>query len=250
MATKIKTSETTTIKRSQINLNPINPKRHTAESIQLQKRNIKKVGYLGGIVWNRTTGNLIDGHRRVYALDLLNEYPATNSDYELKVEAVELDEKTEKVQLTYMATGNTKPDIDLIAEYIRDIDEGNLGDLGLSDSELNDILAIADEDSHIDDYSDFLQPYEQEDETEETAAPTPSSEPTATDSGTTAPIADGHIYDVKRQIQDKLEENDDYANAYTILSFDSRENKVAFFELLGQKPTRFVKGEDVLRLFE
>lgn len=241
---KIKTSETTIVKRSQINLNPINPKRHTAESIQLQKRNIRKVGYLGGIVWNKTTGNLIDGHRRVYALDLLNEYPDKNPDYELKVEAVELDEKAEKVQLTYMATGNTKYDIDLIADYIRDIDESNFGDLGLSDGELSDILASADDSANVEDFSDFLMDDEQQDET-------PTTEPTPTTSGTTASgKADGHIYDVKRQIQDKLEQSDDFANAYTLLSFDNRENKIAFFELLGMKPQRIVKGEDVLRLFE
>lgn len=241
---KIKTSETTIVKRSQINLNPINPKRHTAESIQLQKRNIRKVGYLGGIVWNRTTGNLIDGHRRVYALDLLNEYPDKTTDYDLKVEAVELDEKAEKVQLTYMATGNTKYDIDLIADYIRDIDESNFGDLGLSDGELSDILASADDSANVEDFSDFLMDDEQQDET-------PTTEPTPTTSGTTASgQADGHIYDVKRQIQDKLEQSDDFANAYTLLSFDNRDNKIAFFELLGMKPQRIVKGEDVLRLFE
>ena len=241
---KIKTSETTIVKRSQINLNPINPKRHTAESIQLQKRNIRKVGYLGGIVWNKTTGNLIDGHRRVYALDLLNEYPDKNPDYELKVEAVELDEKAEKVQLTYMATGNTKYDIDLIADYIRDIDESNFGDLGLSDGELSDILASADDSANVEDFSDFLMDDEQQDET-------PTTEPIPTTSGTTARgQADGHIYDVKRQIQDKLEQSDDFANAYTLLSFDNRDNKIAFFELLGMKPQRIVKGEDVLRLFE
>lgn len=244
----IKTSETTTIKRSQINLNPINPKRHTTESIQLQKKNIRKVGYLGGIVWNRTTGNLIDGHRRVYALDLLNEYPDKTPDYDLKVEAVELDEKTERVQLTYMATGNTKYDIDLIADYIKDIDEANYSDLGLSDGELNDILAMTDTETKIDDFSDFLANYE--------AAGIGKDENTDNPTNSTIPIeqtkgaADGHIYEAKRQIQERLEQRDDFANAYTLLSFDNRENKIAFFELLGQKPQRIVKGEDVLRLFD
>lgn len=228
---KIKTSETTIIKRSQINLNPINPKRHTNESITLQKKNIRKVGYLGGIVWNKTTSNLIDGHRRVYALDQLNEYPTKNTDYDLKVEVVELDPKTEKMQLTYMATGNTKYDIDLIADYIKGIDEANYSDLGLSDSELNDILAITDTTDNIPTYDDFLNQTNQKTHQPENET-----------------IRDGHIYEAKKQIAERLEQNDDFANAFTILSFDSRENKIAFFELLGLKPQRIVKGEDVLRL--
>ena len=65
----MKQSEIKIINRSQINLNPINPKRHTDEQIKQQKKNLKKVGFLGGIVWNKNTGNLVDGHRRIQALD-------------------------------------------------------------------------------------------------------------------------------------------------------------------------------------
>ncbi|MBR3566868.1 MAG: ParB N-terminal domain-containing protein [Bacteroidales bacterium] len=245
---KFKTSDTITIKRSQINLNPINPKRHSEASIKLQAKNIRKVGLLGGIVWNRTTGNLVDGHRRVYALDAINGYPDKCEDYDLKVEAVELDADTEKVQLTYMATGNTKYDIDLIADYIKDIDEANFADLGLSDAELNDILSATDTDTKIDDYSDFLAPFAQMDEPEpdtdnSTNSTIPIEQPTKG-------AADGHIYEAKRQIQERLEEKDDFCNAFVMLSFDNRENKIAFFELLGQKPQRIIKGEEVLRLFD
>ena len=90
----IKTSETSVIKRSQINLNPLNPKRHTEEAIKLQKKNMQKIGFLGGIVWNRLTGNLIDGHRRVYAMDLIYKYDGSKeTDYDIKVELCELDNK-------------------------------------------------------------------------------------------------------------------------------------------------------------
>ena len=47
---ELKQSETRVIKRSQINLNPINPKRHSDERIKLKKKNLQKVGFLGGIV--------------------------------------------------------------------------------------------------------------------------------------------------------------------------------------------------------
>ena len=53
---ELKQSETRIIKRSKINLNPINPKRHSDERVKLQKKNLQKVGFLGGIVWNGEIG--------------------------------------------------------------------------------------------------------------------------------------------------------------------------------------------------
>ena len=138
----MKESKTQIISRSQINLNPCNPKRHTEEAINIQKRNFQNVVYMCGIVWNSQSGNLIDGHRRIFALDLMNGYNVEN-DYEVKVEVISLDDKTEKEQLTYMAIGNTKADIDLIADYAQDID---LTHMGLNDQELKDILSLTDKD--------------------------------------------------------------------------------------------------------
>ena len=124
MAKKIiKQSETVEIQRSQINLNPYNPKRHSDKKVSEQKKNLQRVGFLGGIVWNRISGNLIDGHRRIKAMDAHYQYDGTpETDYPVKVEAVELDEKQELEQLTYMALGNTKADYQLVAEYLPSID--------------------------------------------------------------------------------------------------------------------------------
>ena len=93
---ELKQSETRVIKRFQINLNPINPKRHSDEKVKLQKKNLQKVGFLGGIVWNEKSGNLIDGHRRIKAMDLYYKYDGTPStDYDVKVEVVNLDDKVD-----------------------------------------------------------------------------------------------------------------------------------------------------------
>ena len=148
-------SETKIINRSQINLNPINPKRHTDEQIKQQKKNLKKVGFLGGIVWNKNTGNLVDGHRRIQALDLINKYDGTN-DYQIKVEMVNFDEKTEKEQLTYMAVGNSKADYNLIAQYVDTIDYENVG---LSEDEYNEILNLKiDDNEQIESWEDAFLP--------------------------------------------------------------------------------------------
>lgn len=118
---KIKSSEKREISRGLIKLNPYNPKHHSDEAVKLQARNIRANGYLGGIVWNEETGNLLDGHRRVMALDLIHKYDGTN-DYTLMVEVVHFDEKTELEQLTYMATGNTKADFEMVQKYFDRID--------------------------------------------------------------------------------------------------------------------------------
>ena len=109
-----------------MSLNPYNPKKHSDKQVDGQRKNIKAFGYLGGIVWNQRTGNLIDGHRRVKALDLLNKYDGTN-DYPVKVEVVDFDEKAEKEQMTYMALGSTRPDYQMIANYLPDIDANLAG---------------------------------------------------------------------------------------------------------------------------
>lgn len=119
-------SVTREISRSQIKLNPYNPKKHTDEQVKQQVKNIKRNGYLGGIVWNEASGNLIDGHRRIQALDIINKYDGTN-DYTVKVEVVRFDDKTEKEQMTYMAIGNSKADYNLVAQYYDQIDTSLIG---------------------------------------------------------------------------------------------------------------------------
>lgn len=124
-----KGSETKVIRRSQINLNPCNPKHHTDAEIKQQKANIRKVGLLGGIQWNETTGNLIDGHKRVMSCDLIQGYDGTpETDYDIKVEAVDFDDKTEKEQMVFQARATTnRIDYNVVASFIDDIDFKSAG---------------------------------------------------------------------------------------------------------------------------
>lgn len=235
---ELKQSETRVIKRSQINFNPINPKRHSDEKVKLQKKNLQKIGFLGGIVWNEKSGNLIDGHRRIKAMDWHYKYDGTsNTDYDVKVEVVNLDDKAEKEQLTYMAVGNTKPDIDLIAGYISDID---YTDVGLDVGELNDILSINTSiPSLSDSLDDLLSP--------------------ATFDEIETPVMDEKTYEekkehmkaVKQQVRENAIERQQNEEAYITLSFSSFEAKSDFCDLLECGiEDKFVKGEDVLRLIK
>ena len=231
----IKTSETSVIKRSQINLNPLNPKRHTEEAIKLQKKNMQKIGFLGGIVWNRITGNLIDGHRRVYAMDLLYRYDGSKeADYDIKVEVCELDNKTEKEQLTYMAVGNTKADYDLIAKYVNDIDIHNVG---LSNSDIKDILSFTDTD--IDALTDSIDGLILPSIEEEKTIPAEK----------TAEEKKQHVKDVKEQVREIAEKRQADEEAYIMLSFTNAENKQSFCDLLGiDVSEKFMKGEKLLEM--
>lgn len=229
---ELKQSETITINRSQINLNPYNPKRHTDKEIKNQLANLKKVGFNGGIKWNKVTGNLIDGHRRIKAMDIYYKYDGTpETDYQVKVEAVAFDIKTEKEQLTYEALGNTRADYSLVAEYINDIDYTNLG---LSDYDINElshfVVDVNDYIPQVETYEDLITSQEEEATYEEKKE---------------------HVKQMKQQVKEKAIEKQKNEDAFITLSFSTYEAKSAFCEIIGIDPDeRFAKGEAVLNMIE
>ena len=231
----LETSETRVIKRSQLHGHKLNPKRHAEERIKQQAKNLKKVGYLGGIVWNETTGNIIDGHRRIKAMDLYYGYDGTpETDYEVKVEVVHMDEAAEKQQLAYMAAGDTKADLDLLAEFANDID---LGEIGLDQSEIDDILNIANGSS--DDTEDILS---------ELVTPTKK----VPEKGTAEyEEAKARVKAGKQKTKEMTEAYRQNEAAHITLSFSNYENLVAFCDMMGVAPdVKFVKGEELLQMFE
>ena len=229
---ELKQTETITINRSQINLNPYNPKRHTDKEIKNPLANLKKVGFNGGIKWNKVTSNLIDGHRRIKAMDIYYKYNGTpETDYQVKVEAVTFDIKTEKEQLTYEALGNTRADYSLVAEYINDIDYTNLG---LSDYDINEL-------SHfVVDVNDYLPQVE----TYEDLISSQEEEPTYEEKKE-------QVKQMKQQVKEKAIEKQKNEDAFITLSFSTYEAKSAFCEIIGIDPDeRFAKGETVLNMIE
>lgn len=127
---KIKQSETVFIKRSQVNFAAYNPRKANPKVVEALKKNFKKVGFMGGIQWNETTGNLIGGHKRTEALDLIHGYDGTKeTDYEIKVEKIQLTEKQEKEQNIFLNNKRVQGETDfkLMAELIEEIDIDNAG---------------------------------------------------------------------------------------------------------------------------
>lgn len=229
---KITESQTITIRRSQINLNPLNPKHHSEESVAKQRKNIQKVGFFGGIVWNSKSGNLIDGHRRIKALDVINKYNGTpETDYSIKVESIAMDDKQEKEQMTFMAAANTRINMSAVGAFISDIDYSAAG---LSAEDYQNIMAqVQDVEilSIASPLDDLITPVIQEEPHEDRKS---------------------KVKEAKRQAIESAGQRQDDLEAYITLSFSSHENKVAFLELIGESDpyTKFVKGELVLSAME
>lgn len=239
-------SDTKVVKRSEINLNPLNPKRHQEENIKIQARNIKKVGLLGGIVLNEATHNLLDGHRRVLAMDSINKYDGTpETDYEIQVSVCNLDDKTEKEQMTYMAVGNTKADLDLISKYIGDIDTKDLG-FTQADIKAMEMFNVTEED--IFKAEDNKTPISTEVEEFFNFLPTATA-PVKGSENLTPEEKKAIVKAGKERTQQDSEGYDDFAYSSITLSFDNYENKVAFCEMVGiDIAEKVVKGEQILSL--
>lgn len=259
-----KGSETKIIKRSQINLNPCNPKVHTDADIKQQKANIRKVGFLGGIQWNEATGNLIDGHKRVMSVDLIQGYDGTpETDYDIKVEAVDFDKKTEDEQLLFMAKSQDPIDYNMVAKNF-DFDEIDFKSAGFTESDAEQIKQLQDsldetlQSSNMDDFgTDFLSGEEEQQE----QASVPQVAPLTELSADTRSIEDIQKQldekpkMTKEEVKEQKQHCDNVANnrqeemdTYVFLDFESVAQKEAFCELLGVPPqsSMRVNGTDVL----
>lgn len=230
-------SETITIKRSQINFAPFNPKKHTDEQIAQMRKNIKSIGFLGGIIWNEQTKNLVDGHKRTMSLDIIHKYDGTpETDYEIKVEKVSLDLKTEKEQNIFQTRSRTELDEELMRLLIPEIDYQNAG---LDDYDLN-LYAV--------DYSHFEVP-NISDEIEEVYQPIKQQKEIERE--ISAEAKKEAVKQAKEEIKQKATEKAQNLDAYVTLSFDNWKHKEAFMLRMGFDPEmKMIKGETLSAMVE
>lgn len=97
------------IERSQIDFAPYNPRTITDQAKNRLRAAIEKVGMLGPITWNRTTGRVVSGHQRLRAMDAING----SKNYQLTVAAVELAEADEKAANILMNNPEAQGEWDL-----------------------------------------------------------------------------------------------------------------------------------------
>jgi hypothetical protein len=229
---QIKQSETVTIKRSEINFAPYNPRKEDPKVVDDLKKNFKRVGFLGGVVWNEITGNLVSGHKRTQGLDIINKYDGTTeTDYEIKVEKVSLDEKTEKEQNIFMNSQSVQGKFDnyKLADLIPDIDYSFAGltdiDLNIISVEVPDLIFQS---NSIDDINNDIHELERLKQEQKAA-----------------------IKEAKRKQKTDTIEREENNENYIIVNFNNLENKIYFLESLGLNPNgKFVNGEKLLEMIE
>ena len=232
-------SKTVELRRSQIKPASYNPRTISPEGRKQLKRSIKKYGVVGGIVVNQSTGyTIVGGHQKVSVLDELNKYnEATHeNDYNLRVELINVDEKTEKS--LNVALNNTNIggqwDYDALARLVPDID---YQDAGLTAADLNMIgcdflLQTEEENSIANALEDMMALVTEQKEAEKAARQLERAEKVA------------HMKDVKQQVKEQAQETAANMDAYLMLSFDTWEAKAAFCERFGYDPyAKFIKGE-------
>lgn len=221
---KYKQSETIVIRRSQINFAPYNPRKEDPEVVKKLKKNFKTVGYLGGIVWNRLSSYLVSGHKRVQTLDIINEYDGTpETDYEIKIEAVELDDKTEREQNIFMNSPSAMGEFDMAKMQVL-VPGIDYKAAGLSEADMNIYgIAIAQQeisagvDSVVDDFEGIQRPYE-----ERKAA----------------------VKEMKNQIKQQSDQKVEDIESYVMINFKSYRAKSSFMIRFGFAPdAQFIPGE-------
>lgn len=239
MDNKYFTSESVELRRSQIHFASYNPRKISDEGRKQLKRSIKRYGVVGGIVVNKQTGyTLVGGHQKVSILDELNKYP--DNDYSLRVELIDVDEKTEKSLNITLNNPNVggEWDFDAMREIIPDID---YKDAGLTQADLNmigvDYLLQTEEERSIADALDkMMQPVTEQNEMEK------AHKQAERQMERDAKIA--HMKDVKQQVKENAQKQAENMDAYVMLSFDTYEAKADFCERFGYAPdSRFIKGE-------
>lgn len=229
------TSETIETQRSEINLADYNPRSISAETRKKLKQNIKKNGLLGGLVYNLRTKTLVSGHQRISVLDELNNYPDT--DYLVKVEAIDVDEQREKELNVWFNNTSVQGqwDYDMLAQIIPDIDYKNAG---LTDEDLQLIgidftMQTEEEQSITDEINNLIAPIQNQKEAVKQAKKELSQ---------AQKIA--HNKEVKAQVMQEAQDKAENMEIYVMISFDSYKAKAAFMERFGfDKREKFVKAE-------
>lgn len=233
-------SEVVEINRSAIHLASYNPRVISEGAKKALKRIVKKYGLIGGIVVNKRTGlTVVSGHQRITVMDELQKYDrkTKENDYRLRVDVIDVDEKTEKELNIAMNNPNAQGswDRDKLAEMIPGID---YKDVGLTEADLSllglDFMFKTEDEGGLADKLDDLM-YEANREKEEEKARKQAERE--------AKVA--HMKEVKEQVRQAAEKTAGNMDAYVMLSFDNMENKNRFLQRFGYGPeNKFIKGED------
>lgn len=204
--TKYQKFEVETIKRSQINKAPYNPRMIGDDAAKRLRRKIAKVGLIVPLVWNKRSGNLVGGHQRLSQIDKLEKYPEKVSDYDITVSVCDLDDRTEKEMVVFLNNPSSQGewDIDALADLALS-SEIDFKDMGFTES---DVDFLFEGDSR---FSELFQ------DTEEVKK------------------AKADLQDIKKERSEYAEKikGEQSANFYFIVVCESQENKNKLLKKIG-----------------
>lgn len=266
---KIKQSEVREILRSQITLAAYNPRKISPEARKKLKANLKRIGLLGGIIWNERTGNLVSGHQKVSIMDEVNHYDIDTheNDYIIRVEVANLSEKEEKEQNLFMNNRNAQGeyDDDMLREMLTDIDFSFAGFddfdiqlLGVDTGDGEDWTAMPT-------YADITWKAEYEigenEELSELHEKTKAEEEQTNfdrsvnfyeDTPENKIARHNEVQKIKDRINDKASgDNDRGALSYLVISFSSPSERECFMEKYGLDPfTRYIDSRTFDNILE
>lgn len=267
-----------TVKRSEINFAEYNPRHISDEARKQLKQNLVRIGLLGGIVWNKRTGNLISGHQRVAIMDSVNRYnPETHeNDYEFRVEVVDFDEKTEKEQNLFMNNRNVQGeyDEDLLREMLKGVDytlagfdDFTMQMLGLESfddvtSDYNQAV-MGDDPEAVDERGDWnkgdvigadsnLAMHDEFTQSEGENTRVDRSADFYQDSAANQIARHNEVQKIKDRIANQNDsEKDGGALSYFVVSFKTPTEKEKFLDQYGFDPTaKYISGDDLLNVLE
>lgn len=217
MTTKHQKFEIEEIQRDKIKNAVYNPRKINETQFSGLKKNLKRVGLLQPLVWNKRTGNLVSGHQRLRALDQMEK----SEDYVLTVAVVDLDEKTEKEQNVFFnsTTFQGEFDFEMLRELIPEIntdfaglDEYDLNIIGVDEDSIPD--TDEDEDAF---YSDVLDKKQM-------------------------------VKDAKKRASENIDARFEEGERYLTISFDSYRSKADFAIAIGiDEGDLFVKGDFLIK---
>lgn len=265
-------SEIMEINRSQIHFHPRNPRLIEESGKKALKKSMKTFGILGGIIVNRANNFvLIGGNQKVALMDEQQKYDPENpeTDYILRVEAVDFDEKKELEALTALnnpAIGG-RFDPQKLAELIPDMDYKNAG---LTEEDLSmigvDYLFQTEEENKIgaelddlmaqvnDEHQKELERRKEQREAIKQAQKEANAQQDAQIAATqekTYEEKKQHMKDVKEQVKTQAIENAMNQEAYVMLSFDDFKAKHEFMARAGYPDDiKFIKGEEFVQRIE
>lgn len=255
---KIRQAQQITVKRSNINFAHYNPRTISDEARKKLKANLKRVGLLGGIVWNKTTGNIVSGHQKVSVMDEVNRYENGNNDYNIKVEVVEMNEKTEKEQNLFMNNRSAQGeyDNDMLKDMLIDIDYTNAG---MDEFDLQ-MLGIGEieEDIISDKFWNEKDVSEEHDLQHLSIVTKEGDEDRKTDRSTNfyndTPENQIKRHNEVQKIKDRILDNktdDGGMLSYVVLSFPTPDARVRFMQTFGYgEDDKYVDGEEFARKIE